>query len=371
MFGQTGALISGVLVLLGCVVLAIIAAGYLRVVVHRPVAVRGDGEMAAELGRLAGRRTRRLAAAVIDLGDPSRTRTAFIDADQDTRFEIGSITKGLTGMLLAEAIGRGEVTLETAIAALVPETATSPVGSLTMRELCTHTSGLPRLPRTPVTLARLVTSGWFGTDPYRHTTPSGVLAAARRQRLLHRGGYRYSNLGAAVLGHALARAAGTDYPTLLADRVLTPLGMHATGPSRDQAIARGWAASGRRPRAWLMNGYGPAGGGIISTVTDISLLASALLDRSAPGQAAVGPIGRVEPDRPRRSAGMFWVIDEDPSSHRTMVWHNGQTGGYSAFIALYPHTRRAVVVLANVARAADQQRIAIALARWLVRTPPT
>ncbi|MDQ2850036.1 MAG: beta-lactamase family protein, partial [Actinomycetota bacterium] len=96
--------------------------------------------------------------------------------------------------------------------------------------------------------------------------------------------------------------------------------------------------------------------------------ATALLDRSAPGSASLDPIGQFTPGEPDRAWGMFWVIDTVPGTDRTMVWHNGQTGGYSAFLALYPQARRAVVVLANVARASEQQRIALGLTRWLITT---
>ncbi len=68
---------------------------------------------------------------------------------------------------------------------------------------------------------------------------------------------------------------------------------------------------------------------------------------------------------------MFWVIDTVPGTDRTMVWHNGKTGGYSAFLALYPQTRRAVIVLANTSRAAEQQRIAMALTSWLIHSSNT
>jgi hypothetical protein len=59
----------------------------------------------------------------------------------------------------------------------------------------------------------------------------------------------------------------------------------------------------------------------------MALLAASLLDGSAPGRASLQPIGNFEPDKPARASGMFWVIDGVPGSDRTMVWHNGQTGG--------------------------------------------
>ncbi len=148
---------------------------------------------------------------MVDLAGSPNTKFAFIDAEPETRFEIGSITKPLTGMLLADAIDRGEVSLDTTIGALLPGDAGTGFGSISLRELCTHTSGLPRLPRGPLTLLRVGRFLLLGTHPYRGTTASGVLRAAARQRLRGRGQFRYSNLGGAVLGQllALARAPST------------------------------------------------------------------------------------------------------------------------------------------------------------------
>ncbi len=103
---------------------------------------------------LAGRRARRTAAALVDLAASPDTRFAFIDAEPGTRFEVGSITKGLTGMLLADAIDRREVSLDTTIADLLPGSEGTAFGSISLEELCTHTSGLPRMPRGPFTFLR-------------------------------------------------------------------------------------------------------------------------------------------------------------------------------------------------------------------------
>jgi CubicO group peptidase (beta-lactamase class C family) len=352
-----------VLSVVGCVVVVAMAVGIVRTLTHRAGPVVGDPGVATELVALAGRRARRVAAVVVDLNATVPTRMAFIDADADTAFEIGSVTKGLTGMLLAEAIERGEVDLDSTLAELLPETAGSPLGSVRLNELATHTSGLPRLSRSPATLLRLVASGYVGVDPYRGTTPAAVIAAARRQRLAGRGRFRYSNLGAAVLGHGLARAAGCDYPELLERRVFEPLRMTGSGTDLRPGVRRGWTAIGRRSWPWRAGGYGPAGGGVASTPTDIARLMTGLLDGTAPGGAAINPLGP-----PNRSSGLFWIIDRHQPSGRDMVWHNGQTGGYSAFLALYPQARRAVAVLADTANTARQQRVALGLTRWLINT---
>jgi CubicO group peptidase (beta-lactamase class C family) len=365
---KAGVVTGDLLSALGCLFLVVTAGGWVRMFARRVPRACGDPELAVELDRVTGRRTRCVAAAVVD--PRTGTRMAFIggDVDASTRFEVGSVTKAMTGMLLAEAVRRGEVTLASTVGDLLGDTAGSPLGSVTLRELCTHTSGLPRQSRSPGTLVRAAGSAWFGVDPYRGLSATAVLRLAQRQRLTGRGTQRYSNLGASVLGHALAAAAGQDFPTLLAERVCTPTGMDATLiATRADTAPRGWTALGRRPQPWVLGGYSPAGGAV-STLADTTRLAVSLLDGSAPGLACLEPIGRFAPDRPERATGMFWVIDTVPGTDRAMVWHNGQTGGYSAFLALYPQARRAVVVLSNVARATEPQRIAVALTRWLIDT---
>ncbi|MGH9018774.1 MAG: serine hydrolase domain-containing protein [Acidimicrobiales bacterium] len=321
-----------------------------------------DRELAADLTALGGRRARSAAAALVDLGASPNVKFAFIDAERETRFEIGSITKALTGMLLADTVDRGEVSLDTTIGAVLPGVHGTEFGSISFRELCTHTSGLPRLPRDLSTFVRAQRFLLLGTDPYRGTTASGVLRVAARQRLWGRGQFRYSNLGGAVLGQLLALGAGTDYGPLMTERILSPLRMTASAvASPHQMAPAGWSSMGRRRAAWTMGGYAPAGG-VISTLGDMTRLAVALLDGSAPGRGSLTPIGAAAADAPNRTRGMFWVIQSVPGTSG-MVWHNGQTGGYSSFLGLSPQSGRATIVLANVAQAKDQQRIAFGLAR--------
>jgi CubicO group peptidase (beta-lactamase class C family) len=82
-----------------------------------------------------------------------------------------------------------------------------------------------------------------------------------------------------------------------------------------------------------MDGYAPAGA-VVSTVTDMSRLATSLLDGSAPGHRSLRELEGVKTDRADRATGMFWMIDRVPGTDGSMIWHNGQTGGHSAFFAL-------------------------------------
>jgi CubicO group peptidase (beta-lactamase class C family) len=322
---------------------------------------KGDRELGDDLTTLAGHRTRSVAAALVELDTSPKIRFAFIDADPTTRFEIGSVSKAITGMALADAVERREVGLDTTIDNLLPESEGTPFGSITIKELCTHTSGLPRLPRSLITLVRAQRFLLLGSDPYRGTTPSKILKDASSQWLWRRGHRRYSNLAAAALGQLLARRAGTDYGSLLSDRIFAPLEMTTSAvASSQETAAPGWSSKGRRRQPWVMGGYSPAGG-VISTISDMARLAVALLEGSAPGTGSLKPLSGIDTGRPNRATGMFWVIDSGRDSNRTMVWHNGQTGGYSSFFGLFPDRGVGVVVLANVARARELQRIAVGL----------
>lgn len=279
------------------------------------------------------------------------------------------VTKALTGMMLADAIERGELSMDSTAAELLPTLDCTRAATVTVRELCTHTSGLPRLPVDPRTAARVAMFAFVGLDPYRGTTASRVIALAGRQRLRRRGQAAYSNLGAALLGQILAGRAGCSFPDLLRARVFIPLGMSSAAvATRQQKAAPGWSATGLPRAPWGQDGYAPAGG-VIATIGDMARLLTAILDRTAPGYGSLTPVPDVETTRPNRRSGMFWMIDSLPSEN-AMIWHNGATGGYSAFLAIFPETRQAVAVLASVSRPGDQQRIALGLARSLVKHPP-
>jgi CubicO group peptidase (beta-lactamase class C family) len=328
---------------------------------HAPPAT-GDQELAPELARLAGLRCRRVAAAAIDLDGAVPVRTAFIRAESTTRFEVGSVTKALTGMLLADAIDRAELTMSSTVGELLPTLAASAVAAVTVRELCTHTSGLPRLATNPRMRMRVAGWAFLGLDPYRGVTASQVVAMAAKQDRQHRGRAVYSNFGAALLGQLIALRAGADFEALLEARILAPAGMISAHVATTQLHASpGWSGTGLPRQPWVLGGYAPAGG-VIATIDDLARLAVALLTQTAPGYAAMTPIPGVSTTGPDRESGMFWIVGRLRDG-QSMIWHNGATGGYSAFLALFPEARQAVAVLANVSRVADQQRIALGLAR--------
>src|SRR5687767_12715314 len=145
--------------------------------------------------------------------------------DGDTLFEIGSITKVFTSLLLADMIQKGEVALTDPVAKYLPETVRMPERGgkkITLEHLATHTSSLPRLP-----------ANMFPRDPanpYADYTTGQLYEFLSSTELMRDIGekYEYSNLGVGLLGHALARRAGMSYETLVRMRILEPLGMKST-----------------------------------------------------------------------------------------------------------------------------------------------
>jgi D-alanyl-D-alanine-carboxypeptidase/D-alanyl-D-alanine-endopeptidase len=268
--------------------------------------------------------------------------------DGDSVFEIGSITKVFTSVLLADMVERGEVTLDTPVQKLLPAAVRMPRRNgreITLIDLATHSSGLPRLPNNMAPSNPL--------DPYSDYGAERLYAFLNSYELTRDIGatFEYSNLGAGLLGHALERRAGKPYKTLVTERILRPLGMTRTSFTPDDwmkaHLARGHDAAGRPVPGWDVAILAGAGG-LRSTANDMMRFARANL--AAPN----GPLGRVlartyerrhGAGRPDLSIGLGWIIRR--AGDRDVLWHNGGTGGYRAWLGLDFRAKRAVVVLAN------------------------
>lgn len=290
--------------------------------------------------------------AVVEI-DSTGTRRVRLGPDQGAHWELGSITKTFTAQVLADAVQRGEVALADPVERHLPELAGSPVGRVTLEELATHRAGLPRL--LPSEAARVPLAALTLRDPYRATTQE-MLDEARTVELNHRGDYAYSNLGAALLGHALARATGSpDWATMIHDRLLEPLGMHDTvfaptaGDIPDDRV-RGHLSNGRRPQPWAAQGNLPAGVSTWITADDLTRYAEALLAGTAPGMAALEPLADVGSEG---RIGLFWHLSPGPQG-QTLTWHNGGTFGGSSILLFDRAGGRAVIVLSNTATSVDR-----------------
>ncbi|MQA93548.1 MAG: serine hydrolase [Streptosporangiales bacterium] len=292
------------------------------------------------------------ASANVALGEPGGGAGGPVRAD--TPFEIGSVNKALTGMLLAEMEERGEVTAATTLGEIYRgRTFSDPeVASVTLGELASHRAGMPRVGGGPVAgILEGITSNWAGGDPYG-SSPEELLD---RASVGDRGTYAYSNLGVSLLGHALAERAGRPYPELLRERILAPLGMDATYIAGERGApppgyARPHRESGAQVEPWGDDGFAPAGSSTWSTAGDMAKLLRAVRDGSAPGAAAAKP--RWATDTENERIGYAWHVTSYDGV--PVTWHNGGTGGSRAFVGFTPGASgSAVAVLSNTDRGVD------------------
>jgi CubicO group peptidase (beta-lactamase class C family) len=290
--------------------------------------------------------------------------------DGDTVFEIGSVSKVFTGILLAEMIERGHWTLDTSLKPLLPEIrneSDARVDGITVSHLATHTSGLPRMPARSLSISRM----WrfiIAADSYHDYTDDDILAIISEKRLRRAPGERhaYSNVGFGALGLALSRQAAADYHQMVETAVALPLGLKDTGVAIDQA-QRSRLATGYRlyhhvgpfylaqlAEPWEFPNSMAAAGGLRSTANDMSIFLAANMGR---GDSAVTPILRrsheILFDEGDTRIGMGWRHSILPKSQRTYIWHNGGTGGFSSFLGFTDDRVIGVVILGNSTRKVD------------------
>jgi CubicO group peptidase (beta-lactamase class C family) len=185
-------------------------------------------------------------------------------------------------------------------------------------------------------------------NPFADYTAERMLAFLKGAKLERApgAGYEYSNLGAGLLGWALATKAGKGYEELLAERITGPLGMKSTAvaltPEMKARLAPGHDMAGTPAANWDIPSLAGAGG-IRSTVTDMLRFLRANLGEG-PLAATLASAREVRYDGGAVRMGLGWHV-----SPKGVFWHNGQTGGYHSFVALDVNACRAVVILADTA----------------------
>ena len=323
-FGPTALIVAGVAAL--STLSLLIAFG------PRPIALAtqrtGEEEISTLLESGADPGSNELAAFVSEDGE---VRFGGLGADENTEFEIGSLTKTFNGELARQQIEAGTLRLDTQVQDII-DAAGTPIADVTVEELLNHTSGLSRLESIglPQFLSMMVRDGG---NPYRGDTPEDIFTAATnpKLKLKGRGEENYSNFGHALLGQLLAKNAGMSYDELLRTKILEPAGMTSTFlalPGTADGHPQGLTLAGRPAERWEMNGWAPAGA-IRSTAKDIAKYVDWI---SAHGGPDLG-----------------WAELEDDGTAYT--FHNGGTGGYSTMLVWDPANPRRAAFVANSSEA--------------------
>ena len=283
-----------------------------------------------------------------------------------TVFEIGSVTKVFTSLLLSDMVQRSEVALTDPVSKYLPATVKVPQRNgkqITLEDLATHTSGLPRLPGN--------LKPKDGTNPYADYTVAQMYEFLASYELPRDIGtkYEYSNLGGGLLGHALALRAGQDYESLVRSRITAPLAMKDTGitlsPEMKARLAVGHDDKMRPAPNWDLPTLAGAGALRSSTNDLLTFLSANIGYTKTPLAAAMAAMLSVR--RPSGNPGLeialAWHILSATSDDGIIIWHNGGTGGYRSFIGYDAKSRVGVVVLANASTNAGVDDIGVHLLR--------
>ncbi len=286
------------------------------------------------------------------------TASPSVAPDGDALFEIGSITKVYTAMLLADTIEHGAATLDAPLSDFLPPGVTAPTKDgkvITLGQLLTHTSGLPRLPASVQV---------DSPNPYATYTEELMYKDLSATQLTRAPGEseEYSNFGAGLLGFVVGKKLGHGYADELTSRVIKPLGLTATtlAPTAEQRTRLVMGANDDLQPApgWTFAALSPAGGLVSSANDQLRMLTAQL--------AAVGKDPSVVSKLLRRSQTVVLDSGETKTAYGWMVdrsgryWHNGGTGGYHSFVGFDPKKNIAVVVLAATASSLVD-RLAIAM----------
>jgi serine-type D-Ala-D-Ala carboxypeptidase/endopeptidase len=288
------------------------------------------------------------------LRDGERRVFSFGAAKPDSLFEIGSITKTFTGLVLAQMIEQQQVTAEQPVSTLLPKVVPKPSGTeITLLDLVTHRSGLPRIPANfaPATMA----------NPYVDYSADRLYAFLVQQGLAKPAGASpsYSNLGFGLLGQALENRAEVDYAKLLSDLVTAPLCMMDTVVQLDEPhkarFIQGYTYDRKPTGPWDFDALAGAGA-IRSTADDLLKYLAAQMQPTPCETAAKSPHTKTLATAIKRSQTLqgelgpgakiayAWIYNPTTGTY----WHNGGTGGYTSFAFFNPQRRYAAIVLTNL-----------------------
>jgi CubicO group peptidase (beta-lactamase class C family) len=255
----------------------------------------------------------------------------------ETQSCLASVSKPFTALAVMMLVQSGSIHLDDPVSKYV-EGLKQPVGAVTIRQLLTHTSGIPDYGNTNIDRPGLTTD-----EVLRALRTIDHLEFPPGQQ------YRYSNSGYVLLGAVVAKAAGMPFPQFLSARILTPIGMKRTFVLTD----KGQKTAGT---ATAYNDFGDpddyvefvtGDGGIYSTVDDLYKFDRALYTNSLISQPTLSEM--FIPGTVREGSttyGLGWNIENTPAGKR--VWHTGNTAGFRAYFERQLASHRVIILLTNL-----------------------
>lgn len=279
-----------------------------------------------------------------------------ITPTRHTRYELGSISKVFTSLLVQTLVDKQQISWNDTLDKHIHGTfASSDVSNIQLKQLATHRSGLHRVPKNR-SLFR------DKSDPYNNYSREDLYREIRNlkpgnffSRLFtnpkletH---YQYSNLGAGILGQIAADLLTTDYSKALTNNVLKPLSLQCTDLTDEQPLAPAYS-DGQLTNNWHFQSMAGAGG-IRSCIDDmLKFVASVFVAfdnhhiHNKADTALVKSIAKtISKQASNPETGLAWLISQ--KENRQIWWHNGGTGGYTSILLIEPATSHALILLTN------------------------
>lgn len=281
--------------------------------------------------------------------------------DGDTLFSIGSVSKGFLSATAAILVQEGSLswtdTLEQLLPANIPLSTSSK--KITLLQLATHTSGLPRQPFTPQTLGYFIEYLFTGKSFYRHFDNDYLLSYLADFEAPQESAPRYSNIGYGLLGYAMELRTGKKMDTLVNEKILRPLHLLNTGYVPEQlprydGRARGHAGDqpkfirrGQPVPDWKFTDVLTGSAALNSSVNDLLTYADAHLRGAddAMLNRALQDTLKVRFERKEDAAAIAWMVD-DVTGHK-ITYQIGLVAGYASYLGMDVANKTAVVVLQN------------------------
>ncbi|MDR3410537.1 MAG: serine hydrolase [Formivibrio sp.] len=277
----------------------------------------------------------------------------------DTLFDIGSLSKGFLGVITAQLVDEGVLSWDTTVAELLPPDVplSADARKITVQQLATHTSGLPRQPFTLQTLSYFMEYLFTGNNFYRHFDREFTLNYLAGFEAPSKVEPAYSNIGYGLLGYLVERRTGKTLETLLSEKIIQPLGMARTGYDLEHVtgvLNRAYGYAGDQPKFiprgsavpdWQFTELMKGSSAMYSNARDLLAFAKAYMDKPSSMEPALEDTLRIRIPRAKEAAAIAWVEDDINQQH--IAYQIGLVAGYTSFIGLDTRHHQAIVVLQN------------------------
>lgn len=271
-----------------------------------------------------------------------------------TIFQLGSVSKLLTAATLQILCDEGVLRMDASLGEILGDAfILSPAAQqVTLRQLATHTSGLPKVPKSLLgKVIKITGKKNLLKNPYSHLELADVFDYLKTTQGMRKPGrFNYSNFGMGLLGHVMEIVAKKNLESLAAEKLLVPIDMHNTAigltPEMEQHLAQGHTAKSEPNPIWTFGALAGAGA-FNSNISDMMKFIQANIDGNSPLTHSLKKMHEKQFDG---HTGIGWIqptfLDRFVGN-QLLVWHNGMVGGYVSYLSVDTATKTGLIILSN------------------------